>query len=652
MSNEASAVAVNLMYYGAAAPLPEQVPVRAGPFTAKLEGADLRYVMLNGELVVLRLYAAVRDESWGTVAPIFTEYSLARTDDSFSLTFAAEHVSKGEQGVDFVWRGRITGEADGTITCEMDGAARTPFKRNRIGWCVLHPMTLAGQNVHVDHAGTTSESSFPVAIAPHQPFLDIVTLTHATPGEQAVRFEFAGDIFETEDQRNWTDASYKTYSTPLRIPYPVQLSVGDRVWQRVTLRATRSVPAAGIPSEDVPTVTVNAAPALPLPALGLMTAGHGAPLSEAEQARFRRLRLSHLHHVVELPRPDWLARLLDAATDAGAIGAGLALEVLVGDAGPLAELLAAIGGLRVRVLRIAVFDEGRVTTSDDLLRRVRAARDAAGLDVPIGGGSRAYFTQLNRNAPTPALLDFIAYGINPQVHAFDNASMVETLPAQTVTVASARRLAPETPIVVGPVTLKPRINPDAVPATGDRPPGTLPASVDPRQSSLFGAGWTVGSLRSLAAAGGAALTYYETTGWRGVIERSDHALRVPAFPSRPGIAFPVYHVFADLAELDHPGVIPVHVSTPLAVEALALRSGGRIRLLLASFRNVPQAVTLSLPGGSKRMRVLDETTYDEAADFPDQFREQWSAIPETSGTITLTLRPFAVVTIDIDLTGN
>ena len=31
---------------------------------------------------------------------------------------------------------------------------------------------------------------------------------------------FDGDIFEMEDQRNWTDASYKIYSTPLRLPFP------------------------------------------------------------------------------------------------------------------------------------------------------------------------------------------------------------------------------------------------------------------------------------------------------------------------------------------------------------------------------------------------------------------------------------------------
>ena len=38
-----------------------------------------------------------------------------------------------------------------------------------------------------------------------------------------------------EDQRNWTDASFKTYCTPLARPFPVPVQAGDRVDQRVAL---------------------------------------------------------------------------------------------------------------------------------------------------------------------------------------------------------------------------------------------------------------------------------------------------------------------------------------------------------------------------------------------------------------------------------
>ena len=42
-------------------------------------------------------------------------------------------------------------------------------------------------------------------------------------------------IYEMEDQRNWTDASYKTYVCSLLDPWPFRLEAGDKVAQRVTL---------------------------------------------------------------------------------------------------------------------------------------------------------------------------------------------------------------------------------------------------------------------------------------------------------------------------------------------------------------------------------------------------------------------------------
>jgi hypothetical protein len=46
----------------------------------------------------------------------------------------------GQGTIDFRWAGVITGDADGTVTFRMDGSARSTFLRNRIGFCVLHPI--------------------------------------------------------------------------------------------------------------------------------------------------------------------------------------------------------------------------------------------------------------------------------------------------------------------------------------------------------------------------------------------------------------------------------------------------------------------------------------------------------------------------------
>ena len=108
----------------------------------------------------------------------------------------------------------------------------------------------------------------------------------------------------------------------------------------------------------------------------------------------------------------------------------------------------------------------------------------------IGAGTNAYFTDLNRGRPPVDALDLVCYSINPQVHAFDNSSLKETLEAQAVTVKSTRLFTDGLPIAVTPVTLLARFNPNATGPEPEPAPGGLPTQVDIRQMSLFGAGWT------------------------------------------------------------------------------------------------------------------------------------------------------------------
>ena len=79
------------------------------------------------------------------------------------------------------------------------------------------------------------ETSFPELIDPVQPFMDLRALTHAFAPGLAVTCRMEGDTFEMEDQRNWTDASYKTYVRPLALPWPYTLAAGERLRQRVAL---------------------------------------------------------------------------------------------------------------------------------------------------------------------------------------------------------------------------------------------------------------------------------------------------------------------------------------------------------------------------------------------------------------------------------
>jgi len=224
---------------------------------------------------------------------------------------------------------------------------------------------------------------------------------------------------------------------------------------------------------------------------------------------------------------------------------------------------------------------------------------------------------------------------------------VENLAGLGATVQSARRLCGEKPLLVGPVTLRRRWNPDASGPEPDPAAGELPYQVDPRQMSLFGAGWTAGSMKYLAESGADFLTYYETIGWRGVME-SDAGSPLPAkFPSIPGSVFPLYHVFADLAEFAGSQVVACRSSEPRALDGLVLKKGSLYRALAANFTGQSLAVSFPDIGGRARVRVLDASNAEQATTDPEGFR--LAAVPEIAAGqagLHLDLPPFSLARLD------
>lgn len=145
--------------------------------------------------------------------------------------------------------------------------------------------------------------------------------------------------------------------------------------------------------------------------------------------------------------------------------------------------------------------DDQTATAPSWVEQVRSILLPLCPDSLIATGTNANFAELNRARPTQDAADFVCYSMNPQVHASDDDSLMETLEAQAETVFSARQFARHRPIVVSPVTLKPRINAVAMDSDCPPPVGQLPPQVDPRQSTLLAAAWTLGSVAALARAG-------------------------------------------------------------------------------------------------------------------------------------------------------
>ncbi len=138
---DTSNLPLNTRRYGIPNALPETLELRAGPLTLTLENADLRGIKFGTVEIVQRLYVAIRNQNWDTIQPEYSRFTVHNRGDSFEITFqAVNHAGD----VDFAWSGSIFGSENGTITYRMDGAPRKSFLRNRIGFCVLHPMTVAG----------------------------------------------------------------------------------------------------------------------------------------------------------------------------------------------------------------------------------------------------------------------------------------------------------------------------------------------------------------------------------------------------------------------------------------------------------------------------------------------------------------------------
>jgi hypothetical protein len=661
---ESSKLPKTVLYYGKDEPPAGQIELRAGPLSLTFEAGDLRYIRLGEREILRRVYVAVRDHNWDTAPAVLSQVRIEQASDSFQISYEVEN-RLGE--IDFVWKGSIAGDIRGTITFSMDGQARSTFLRNRIGFCVLHPIhECAGARCRVEHVdGSSEECRFPQYIAPQSivdekinpvyPFAELRALAHEVQPSVWAELRFDGETFEMEDQRNWTDASYKTYGRPLRLPFPAEIRQGTRIEQTVTmtLRDERRKTKDGgrrIDNTVSSFVLRPSSPDVALPRIGLGTASHGRPLSERELDRLRALKLSHLRVDLNLASEDYRVLLRQASQQARALGLSLEVALTLSDAAA-AELTALAGALPVidpPVHAWLIFHAKEQSTGEQWVRLAREFLAGYAPHAAIGAGTNANFTELNRAHPPLDVLDLVCYSINPQVHAFDNASLAETLAAQAATVASARQFTGDLPLAITPVTLLPRFNPNATAPDPAPAPGELPRQVDVRQMSLFGAGWTIGSLKYLCESGAASLTYYETSGWRGVMEIEAGSPLPERFRSLPGAVFPLYHVLADVGEFAGGFTAPAVSSEPLQVDGLALRKDRATRVMLANLGPVRRSVRVRHGGRQVRVRMLDETNAEAAMLDPESFRAQaGELVSALEGQMELELLPYAVARIDV-----
>lgn len=527
-------------YFGTNEYLPATTTFRAGPWTGVYEAGKLRYLRLGNCEVLRMIYPAIRDHYWRTAPAQILSEKIQIEAQSFSIEYTARYQL---EAVDFQAHYLFQGDAEGRLSVTMKGEALSDFQRNRIGLCVLHPIdSCVGKSVSILHPdGSREVSIFPTLISPHQPFIGVQGMEWSPALGLQVQLNFEGDIFETEDQRNWTDSSYKTYSTPLSIPYPVQVQKGETMFQKLTLQAQID---ASVATSDPAQVEIKILDqTYPFPKLG-------TDWNPGITAHTPALSVDFLNVLLKMHEPNWTETLDSASRSAALKGKKIGLSVALSSTDDVSYLVQALEPVAAQIQQLCVLSATDPVPAANLMEAAYKTLKAKFPQFPIGFGTDGYFTQLNRNRPQTSTFDFLQFSPNPQVHAFDTRTIIENLSAQRDVVLTAQSFAPGQAIHVAPITLRSRYNPNPADA------------IDPRQHSLLTAAWTLMSMKYLAPC--AVLSYFEWVGEKGVLPQDG--------------ASPLADYWQQIAEFQPVRIVDTHASDPLKKDLLLLENGRKERL--------------------------------------------------------------------------
>jgi hypothetical protein len=566
----------------------------AGELSMHYENGFLRWITAGENEVLRMVYFAVRDQEWNTVDGKIINEKSERTEKDFIVSY---EMFFEKDDIKMHWNAIIKGDPDNRIVFDIKGKALSTFKKNRIGFCVLHPIKeCEGKNVLIQHGnGNLEEGIFPINISPQKPFKDITAMQWLLNNDSKVTVNFEGDIFETEDHRNWTDNNYKTYSTPLEMPFPVTINEGDEIYQKIIIKVDG--PITEEKNKNYGEIIIEQ-DKLTVPAIGISRA------SERDENYCEALRVlsaigfSHYRIDLKLSDHDWEQTLEDCFKEALLLNAKLEIALFVkpDTINKIPEFIKAIKR-REKTQQIILLEENKKCINNNLLYEVLSRLRPQLPGIHIGAGTDIYFAELNRSQLDASEIDFVSYSINPQVHAFDNSSIMENASVQGTTVLSAKQKFNK-PVHISPITLRMRYNAEAEKAISIN----LPLA-DKRQSECMNAAWTLASLKSLIENGASSITYFETIGKRGI----------GIYDSLKGInIFPVARVFKAVLA-GHSYLRKSHCSSPNVIVSLVLVYDNRVEILIANKTKKIQKIHLLIAG---KFKAVDLTT-GHATDIED-----------------------------------
>jgi hypothetical protein len=583
---------------------PDTQRVEHAGFTLDIARSAIRNITYQGAQIIDLLYTAIRPWDWSTLDPEEHTENVEISGENCIVTIN-DRINDSLHG-----KLVLTLQPNGKFTIDYQLTGLADFEINRWGVCFcLHTGDWMGSTV------TASGNTYSLLkeISP-QRVIDGVTqglfpasndMHFVAPDKRSLKVISTGKVLEAEDQRNWTDNTYKIYSGSLAEPRPFIIEKGAEWEQRVEFEVTP--PAALTPDGS----KIIAKEIAALPRIGVQFNGEPLlPSDDLEKALFI-LDIDHIRINEES---------LSAQKIATVSKSGLALEAALLSPNSGDGLLQEVEHLSNRVpagSRLLIHREGRgIVQTQDLPKNT-----SLNSYIP---GSDAYLVDLHRNEYNFG--DAVSYSMAPTVHSTDPETIFKTLYTQKESIEFAKKfVAPQ--VSVSPITFSTRGNPETGHLRENRINFAQPAMAE-QIKELSAAAWTLGSVFALASAGAYSGTWHELFGEHGVIYNEGSAIKFS----------PTFHALSALgAHHAH----EITIATSLDGSWVAFEDRESRKMVVASQRPWIVEITPKVLSGYKSIQSLHADECEKASQIMDWW--SYAEINPLLGDIPLSITPFEIL---------
>jgi len=585
---------------------PDTTRVEHGDFTFDLARAAVRNVRFKNVQIIDLLYTAIRPWDWSTLDPDQHSEDVTVTGEICVITIKDLFAGALDARTEIT----ISKDNKFTVSYELRGLAEYSVNRWGICFC-LNSADWMGSTVKLQD----NEYILPAVISP-QRVVDGITqglfpaanqMHFIAQDNRSIKVTSTGKVLEAEDQRNWTDNTYKIYSGSLSEPRPFVTSAGS-LWQQ-SLTFEIDPPSKQVP--DGSKIVVKEIDSLPSIGLQFNT-DPLLPLDELDTALFL-LDIDHLR----INEESLTSQKINSASTNGLIVEAALLSSHSGD-----KLHREIEHLNKQIpagSRILIQRESReIVEAGDLPKNKSLSSFTPGTD--------AYLVDLHRNKYNFG--ESISYSMVPTVHSTDTETIFKTLDTQRESIQFVQEfLAPQ--VLISPITFSTRGNPETGHARDQRINFANP-EMALRIRTIEGAAWTLGSIFALASADAYSGTWHELFGEFGII-----------YPDSAAIKFtPTFHALAALgAHHAH----EITIATSLDNSWVAFENREAKKIVVASLRPWVIEITANVLAGYKTIQSLHASECEKAS----QIMDWWSYAQTTplSGDSPLALTPFEIAVI-------